>query len=459
MATLPEDIEAPLLKAPPHSLDAERSVLGGLMLDNSAWERIEAQLAAEDFYRADHRTIFRCIQELVGQNSPLDIVTIAEALTGMGELENVGGMAYLSSLADATPTASNIQAYAQIVRERAIVRALISVGQEIAESGFNPGGRDSATLLDQAEAKVFQIADARVGPGGPEAITQLAAKATERIEQLYATKGALTGLGTGFKELDKLTAGLQPADLVVVAGRPSMGKTSLMMNMAEAAAIRGEKPVLVFSMEMPAQSLVMRMISSLGSIDQGRIRTGQLKDGDWYKLTTAVSMLNQKPLYIDDTATLTPQDIRSRARRLAREKGPLGMILVDYLQLMQASGAMENRVSEISEISRSLKSIAKEFNCPLVAGSQLNRSLEQRSDKRPIMSDLRESGAIEQDADVILSIYRDEVYNKDSQYQGVAEVSILKQRNGPTGWVKLAFIGRHTKFENFTDVYSEEDLH
>jgi len=454
MAIATDDVSTSALKIPPHSLEAERAVLGGLMLDESAFESISVFLSPEDFYRSDHRSIYRVVQHLSEQNKPLDIITVSEALDERGELESVGGLAYVADLANNTPTASNVRAYATIVQERATVRRLINVAHEIAESGFNPDGRSSDALIDEAESKVFKIAEDRPSTGGPEAIRPLLAKAVERIDELFQTKGALTGLSTGFTDIDEITSGLQPADLVIVAGRPSMGKTSFAMNIAENAVIAGGKPVLVFSMEMPADSLIMRVLSSLGRIDQRKIRTGQLGDDDWPRLTSAVTLLNDKPLFVDDTAALTPNEIRSRCRRLVREHSGLGLIVVDYLQLMRVSGTIENRAGEISEISRSLKAIAKEFDCPLIALSQLNRSLEQRPDKRPIMSDLRESGAIEQDADVIMAIYRDEVYHEDAE-KGVAEVIILKQRNGPIGRKKLAFVGQYTKFEDLAQGYEE----
>ena len=424
------------------------------MLDDNAWDNVSGSLAADDFYRSDHRVIYRVMADLVERNNPLDIITISEALEGIGELENVGGLAYISDLASSTPTASNIHAYAQIVRERATVRSLISVAHEIADSGFNPDGRNSATLIDQAESKVFKISDDRPSAGGPESVRPLLTRAVERIDVLFQTKGAITGISSGFRDIDGMTSGLQPADLIIVAGRPSMGKTAFMMNIAESAVISGESPVLVFSMEMPSDSLVLRMLSSLGRIDQTKIRTGQLGDDDWPRLTSAVTLLNDKPLFIDDTPALSPNEIRSRARRVAREHGKLGMILLDYIQLMQVSGTSENRAGEISEISRSLKSIAKEFDCPVIVGSQLNRSVEQRPDKRPIMSDLRESGAIEQDADVIMAIYRDEVYHEAAE-KGIAEIIVLKQRNGPIGRKKLAFIGQYTKFEDLAVGYDD----
>lgn len=424
------------------------------MLDDNAWDAISNLVSEKDFYQASHRTIFRCMTELVRQNSPLDVITLSEALDSVGELENCGGMSYISALVSDTASASNIRAYAKIVQERAAMRALISIGQKIADSGFDPQGKDSATLMNEAEALVFQFADDRPSQGGPAPIQELLDPALNRIQYLWENQGELTGITTGFGGLDKLINGLQPADLLVVAGRPSMGKTALMMNMAEAAAMKGTGPVVVFSMEMSAESLVFRIISSLGTIDLQRVRTGDIKDDEWPRLTSTVTMLTDKRLFIDDTPALTPGDIRSRARRLAREHNGLGLIVVDYLQLMQVAGTVENRTGEISEISRSLKSIAKEFNCPLLAGSQLNRSLEQRQDKRPLMSDLRESGAIEQDADIIMAIYRDEVYNDDSPNKGIAEVNILKHRNGPTGRVELAFRGQYTRFD---DLAHQED--
>ncbi len=430
-------------------------MLGGLMLDDDAWENVASFLTPEDFYRNDHRAIYRCMASLSDQNKPLDIITISEALEAIGELNNVGGVSYLSDLANNTPTASNVRAYAEIVSERSILRSLIGVGHEIADSGFNPQGRGSAELIDVAESRVFQIADARPNTGGPQTIRPLLTRAVERIDEMFRNKGSLTGLSTGFADIDDMTQGLQKGDLVVIAGRPSMGKTSLMMNMAENAVIRGESPVLVFSLEMPADSLILRMLSSLGNINQSKIRSGQLEDDDWPRLTSAVTMLNDRPLFVDDTGGLSPNELRSRARRVAREYGQLGLIVVDYLQLMQVPGASENRATEISEISRMLKGIAKEFNCPLIAGSQLNRGLEQRHDKRPIMSDLRESGAIEQDADLIIAIYRDEVYHDDSPDKGLAEAIILKQRNGPIGIRKLKFFGQYTKFEDLAQGYDD----
>ena len=425
------------------------------MLDDSAWDTVAALLIDGDFYRAEHKEIFRCMGNLAELNKPLDIVTLAEALDAGGELDRIGGIAYLSELANSTPSASNVAAYAEIVSERATMRQLIGVANEIADSAFTPQGRSSADLIDLAESRVFAISDERPSTGGPQSIRPLLAKAVERIDELFENKGALTGLSTGFRDIDDLTQGLQRGDLVVVAGRPSMGKTSFAMNIAESIAIAEELPVLIFSMEMPADSLILRMLSSLGKIDQSKIRSGQLADEDWPRLTSAVTLLTDQRLYIDDTAALTPNEVRSRARRVAREYGELGLIVVDYIQLMRVAGTAENRTGEISEISRSLKGIAKEFNCPLIALSQLNRSLEQRPDKRPIMSDLRESGAIEQDADVIFAIYRDEVYHEDGE-TGVAEVITLKQRNGPIGKRRVSFQGQFTRFEDLAHDYQND---
>ncbi|MBL4584817.1 MAG: replicative DNA helicase [Pseudomonadales bacterium] len=445
----PEMLDSPVsLKVPPHSIDGEQSVLGGLMLDNSCWDTVSGLVSAADFYRKDHRLIFQAMLALTEKNVPMDVVTLSEALDNTNQLEAAGGLAYLSELANNTPTASNIKAYASIVHERATLRQLIQVSHEISDSCFNPEGRAGHELLDDAERKVFEIAEARPKTGEPMGIKELLSKAVNRIDELSQSGGGITGLSTGFNDLDNLTSGLQPSDLVIIAGRPSMGKTTLAMNLVESAVIGGDKPVLVFSMEMPADSLMMRMLASLGRIDQGKVRTGQLTDDDWPRLTSAINLLHEKLLFIDDTPALTPTDMRSRARRIVREHGELGMIAIDYLQLMRIAGSSENRVGEISEISRSLKALAKEFNCPIIALSQLNRSLEQRPNKRPIMSDLRESGAIEQDADVIMFIYRDEVYNEDSPDRGRAEIIIGKQRNGPIGTINLAFNGKYTRFDN-----------
>jgi len=437
------------LKRPPHSVEAEQSILGSLMLDNQAWDKISSKLCETDFYRAEHRVLFRAMHALSKRNQPFDVVTVLDNLKSNNTLDDAGGEAYLFELANNTPSIANASAYADIVREKSVQRQLISVAGDIADSAYNPSGRTVTELLDVAETKVFAIAEQTAGDGGPEAIKSILVRAVEKIDALYHSGDAITGLSTGLNDLDEKTSGLQSADLIIVAGRPSMGKTTLAMNMAEHAAIRGGKPVVVFSMEMPADSLAMRMMSSLGRIDQHRIRTGKLDDDDWPRVTSAVHMLSEAPLFIDDTPALSPAEMRARTRRLAKEHGQLGLVVVDYLQLMKIPGyKAENRTAEISEISRSLKSLAKELKVPVIALSQLNRSLEQRHDKRPVMSDLRESGAIEQDADLICFIYRDEVYNEDSPDKGVAEVIIAKQRNGPIGKVRVAFLGKYTRFED-----------
>ena len=451
------DGELARLKLPPHSLEAEQSVLGGLLLSSDGWDSVAEEVSAGDFYRPAHRAIYREIALLADAAEPIDVITVADKLEARGQLESAGGLAYLAELAEKTPSASNIRAYAQVVQERASLRKLIEAAQGIAESRFNPEGRTSLELIDEAERLIMQISEQGPKAGGPQDVNPLLQKALGRIEELFNSGGDITGLTTGFKDLDRMTSGLQPADLVIVAGRPSMGKTSFAMNLVENAIMASEKPVLVFSMEMPAEQLIVRMLSSIGRIDQTRIRNGKLEQEDWPKLTAAVNKLKDVPLYIDDTPALTPTELRSRVRKVVRDsKGELGMIMVDYLQLMQVAGSSEGRTAEISEISRNLKAIAKEFNVPMVALSQLNRSLEQRPNKRPVNSDLRESGAIEQDADVIMFIYRDEVYNEESADKGVAEIIIGKQRNGPIGTCRLAFIGQYTRFENLARGFADE---
>lgn len=448
-ATAELDLQTTALKIPPHSIEAEQAVLGGVMLENSAWERISELVSETDFYRHDHRLIFRAMVRLAARNQPFDVVTLSEDLDREGLADQVGGLSYLGQLAKNTPSAANISAYAAIIRERATLRQLISISSEIADTAFNPKGMQAADVLDDAERKIFAIAESRPKTGGPESVNTLLTKAIDRIDTLFNSDGAITGLSTGFTDLDEMTSGLQPADLIIVAGRPSMGKTTFAMNLVENAVMNSEKAVLVFSLEMPGDSLIMRMLSSLGRIDQTKVRSGRLEDEDWPRLTSAVNLLNDRKLFIDDTAGLSPNEMRARARRVVREHGELGLIMIDYLQLMRVGGtSSENRTNEISEISRSLKALAKEFNAPVVALSQLNRSLEQRPNKRPINSDLRESGAIEQDADVIMFVYRDEVYNQDSQDKGIAEIIIGKQRNGPIGTSRLAFLGKFTRFEN-----------
>lgn len=447
------DPQLDYLRVPPHSVEAEQSVLGGLLLDNAAWDRITDVLNEDDFYRFDHKIIWQHISRLISLARPADVVTVNESLASANKADEVGGLAYLNALAHNTPSAANIRRYAEIVRERSMLRKLVSVADEIAAAAFNPQGKEARQLLDEAESRVFQIAQegARSSDGFKE-IQPLLAEVVERIDELYHREGDsdVTGVPTGFSDLDRMTSGLQAGDLVIVAGRPSMGKTSLAMNIGEHVAIEQGLPVAVFSMEMGAVQLAMRMVGSVGMLDQHRMRTGKLTTDDWPRLTNAVQRVQEAQIYIDETPALSSMEVRARARRLARQCGQLGMIIIDYMQLMSANSAGENRATEISEISRSLKGLAKELNCPLVALSQLNRSLEQRPNKRPVMSDLRESGAIEQDADLILFIYRDEVYNPDSPDKGTAEIIIGKQRNGPIGTVRLTFQGSSTRFLNYT---------
>jgi replicative DNA helicase len=449
---MPNDTQLDSLKVPPHSLEAEQSVLGGLLLDNTAVDKIADLVFAADFYNDAHRSIFEAISALTGDNKPADVVTVSEALRSLKKLDYVGGLAYLGALVENVPTAANIRRYAEIVRERAILRRLASAGGEIAETAYNPLGRSVREILDQAETKVFEIAEhgAR-GEHGFQDLSPVLHQVIERIELLYSreNKSDVTGVPTGFTDLDRMTSGLQEGDLIVVAGRPSMGKTALALNMAEHIALSFKLPVAIFSMEMGATQLAMRLLGSVGRLDQHKLRTGQISQDDWMRLSEALGRLSDAKMHIDETPALNALELRARARRLARQYGgKLGAIVVDYLQLMQAVAQGENRATEISEISRSLKALAKELKVPVLALSQLNRSVEQRPDKRPMMADLRESGAIEQDADVIFFIYRDEVYNPDSPSKGVAEIIIGKQRNGPIGKVELRFFGEFTRFDN-----------
>lgn len=443
----PDNIES--LRVPPHSIDAEQAVLGGLMLSGQAWDRIADKLSEEDFYRKEHRLIFRAIGELSGKNMPCDAVTLGEWFENNGIAELVGGAGYVVELANATPSAANIEAYAQIVREKSVMRQLIDAGTEIASDGFQPEGRSSHELIESAEQRVFRIAEA--GSRGARqfvSVKDAAREALEVLNQRYHSDSLITGLATGFTDFDSMTAGLQPGDLVILAARPSMGKTALAVNMAEYAAIREKRSVAIFSMEMSSVQLTFRLLSSLGRINQQSLRSGKLEDEEWPRVTSAMALLADSKIFIDDTPGLSPMELRARARRLKRSHD-LGLIVIDYLQLMAVPGNTENRATEIAEISRSLKALAKELNVPVIALSQLNRSLESRTDKRPVMADLRESGAIEQDADVIVFIYRDEYYHQDSTEKGVAEIIIGKQRNGPTGTLKLTFRGQYTKFENY----------
>jgi replicative DNA helicase len=457
--SLDRDYAVDKLKVPPNSMQAEQAVLGSLMMDNQTWDSVADRIVEEDFYRRSHQLIFRTIEQLAEQSMPFDLITLSDALKNIAELDNVGGLEYLSTLVEYTPTAANVVAYADIVKERSVLRQLIHVGTEISNSAFHPEGRNTSDLLENAERQVFKIAEQRrKNQGGFISIKPLLAHTVEKIEKLYELEGSITGASTGFSDFDDLTSGLQPADLVIVAGRPSMGKTTLSMNIAENVALKSDKPVLVFSMEMPADALAMRMMSSLGRIDQHKVRTGKLEDDDWPRLTSAISLLSNTKLFIDDTPALSPTEVRARARRVAREHGQIGLVVVDYLQLMQSPSSGDNRVQQISDISRGLKALAKELNTPVIALSQLNRNLEQRPNKRPVMSDLRDSGAIEQDADLIVFVYRDEVYNPESPDKGTAEMIIGKQRNGPLGTVRLTFLGQYTRFENFSSSsYSNED--
>jgi replicative DNA helicase len=455
-----QDISDPqlvALKLPPHSVEAEQSLLGALLIDNQAFDRVADLVAAEDFYRDDHRRIWRHIARLVEASRPADVVTVSESIEASEDKDKTGGAAYLAALAQNTPSALNIRRYAELVRERAVQRRLAQVATEIAESALAPIGKDVGQLLDEAESKIFQIAESGARKDqGLIGISPVLAKVFERIDHLHSQDNPsdITGVPTGFTELDSRTAGLQPGDLIIVAGRPSMGKTAFALNIAEHVALHPSVrlPVAIFSMEMSASQLAMRMLSSMAKVDQTRLRTGRLTDEEWGKLTDEIARLNEAKLHVDETAALNALELRARARRMKREYGKLGLVVVDYLQLMSASAQGENRATEISEISRSLKALAKELDVPVIALSQLSRAVEQRNDRRPMMSDLRESGAIEQDADVILFIYREEVYSPDKEEaKGRAEVIIGKQRNGPIGRIDLTFLGRFTRFANFQD--------
>ena len=453
----PATTEAPALKIPPHSIEAEQAVLGAVLLDKDAWDKVAERVEEGDFYRQDHRLVFRAFDALSEAGEPTDIVTTAEWLENHQLLDEAGGMQKLAALADNTPSAANIGAYAEIVRKRSVLRQLIQATGRINEAVFNPQGKASEQVLDEAEQAIFEIGE-RQGKRLRKyrSIADLIAGARDHIDTLSQQENPITGLPTGYADLDRLTAGLQPADLIIIAGRPSMGKSALAINIAEHVAIQARKSVAVFSMEMPSEQLAMRMIGSLSRIDQQKVRTGNLGDEDWPRLTSTVGVVREARLFIDDTPALTPAELRARARRIARDLSAqaghkLDLVIVDYPKLMQAPGFADNRVAEVSEVSRALKGLAKELNVPVIALSQLNRGLEQRPNKRPVMSDLRESGAIEQDADVIVFIYRDEVYDKDSADKGMAEVIIAKQRNGPTGLVKLAWRGPFTRFEGYVE--------
>ena len=452
-----QDAQLVALKVPPHSVEAEQSLLGALLLDNQAFDKIADLVSGADFYRDDHRRIWRHIAKLIEASRPADMVTVAESIEGSEDKDKTGGPAYLAQLAQSVPTALNIRRYAELVRERSVQRRLAQVATEIAESALAPSGKEVAQLLDEAESKIFQIAESGARKDqGLIGISPVLAKVFERIDHLHSQDNPsdITGVPTGFTDLDQKTAGLQPGDLIIVAGRPSMGKTAFALNIAEYVALHPSvrMPVAIFSMEMSASQLAMRVLSSMAKVDQTRLRTGRLTDEEWGRLTEEIARLNDAQIHVDETAALNALELRARARRMKREYGKLGLVVVDYLQLMSASGQGENRATEISEISRSLKALAKELEVPVVALSQLSRAVEARNDRRPMMSDLRESGAIEQDADVILFIYRDEVYHPDKEEsKGHAEVIIGKQRNGPIGKIDLTFLGRFTRFANFAD--------
>jgi replicative DNA helicase len=438
------------LRVPPHSVEAEQSTLGALMLEATAWDTVADVLTAQDFYRADHRLIFEAAAAVSEQGKPIDVLTLSEHLERHGKLEDAGGLAYLGTLARDTPSAVNLRAYAEIVRERALLRRLIEVGTGIATSAFNSEGRSARELVDDAERHVFEIAEA-----GLISVRSILPSVVDGIDRRFRSPDKITGVASGFSQIDQLTGGLQGGDLIIIAGRPSMGKTTLAVNIAENAAIGAAVPCAIFSMEMSAEQLSLRMISSLGRINQSNLRTGRLSDEDWPRIDSAMNQLSQAPIFIDETPALTPTELRARARRLKREH-KLGLVVVDYLQLMHVPGTRENRATEISEISRTLKALARELSVPVIALSQLNRSVEQRVEKRPVMSDLRESGALEQDADVIFMIYREEVYEPSTARRGIADIIIAKQRNGPTGEVQLTFLGAFTKFENYApEAYGE----
>ncbi len=439
------------LRVPPHSIEGESSVLGGLLLDNEAWDRVGDVVVDTDFYRHEHRLIYASIGTLINGNKPADVITEFEHLQSQGKAEEIGGLTYLNSLAQYVPSASNIRRYAEIVRDRSILRKLVSASDEIATNAFNPKGRAVSEIVDESEQKIFNIGEAgKRNKQGFQAMDTLVVNLLDRVQEMADNPNDVTGVPTGFIDFDRMTAGLQAGDLIVLAARPSMGKTALAINIAEHVALNEGLPVAIFSMEMGAAQLAVRIVGSIGRIDQGHLRTGKLSDDEWPRLSEAIEKLRTISLHIDESAGLNSSEVRANARRLARQCGQLGLIVVDYLQLMSgSSGDGENRATELGEISRGLKMLARELKCPVIALSQLNRSVEQRPDKRPMMSDLRESGAIEQDADIIMFIYRDEYYTKDQcKEPGVAEVIIAKQRNGPTGTVKLAFMNRFTKFEN-----------
>lgn len=447
---------------PPHSIEAEQSVLGGLLIANHRFDDVADLIRVEDFYQKKHQHLFASMLYLIDNDKPLDVITVADRLTSLEQLEPIGGLAYLAELAHHTPSALNIRDYAKVVQEKSAARQLLQLSQRLEQVTRYPEGREIVDIVAETEKQLGDITENKQADSGPQPINPILKNTVQQIETLVANQGKLSGLPSGFTDLDKVTNGLHQSDLIIVAARPAMGKTTFALNLIEAALFKTEhnKPAIVFSMEMSAEQLMLRMVSAVGRIDQGDIKRGSLKDDDWPKLSNAVQKLKDQPLYIDDTPALNPTDLRSRVRRIAREHhNEIGIIMVDYLQLMTIAGKSDSRTNEISEISRSLKSLAKEFNCPVVALSQLNRSLEQRPNKRPVMSDLRESGAIEQDADIIMFIYRDEVYDEDSPFKGQSEIIIGKHRSGPTDTIRLAFIGRYTRFDNLAPEMYADDYH
>ncbi|PKO83920.1 MAG: replicative DNA helicase [Betaproteobacteria bacterium HGW-Betaproteobacteria-11] len=447
----PGDAQVAALKLPPHSVEAEQSLIGGLLIDNTAWDRIADVVHETDFYRDDHRRIFRHIGKLIQQGRPADVVTVYESIEQSNEIDQTGGLAYLGEIANATPSAANIRRYAEIVRERAVLRQLVTVGDEIAGNALNPAGRDVKQILDDAERRIFEIAEAgNRSNNGFVPIQPLLGEVVARMEMLLArdSQSDITGLPTGFTDIDRMTSGLQPGDMIVVAGRPSMGKTAFALNIAEHVGVELRQPVAIFSLEMSGPQLATRFLSSVGRLDQGKLRSGRLTDDEWDRMTVALGKLHEAPIHIDETGAINSTDLRARARRLHRQFGKLGLIIIDYLQLMSSNGYGENRATEISEISRSIKALAKELQVPIIALSQLSRKVEERTDKRPLMSDLRESGAIEQDADIIIMMYREEYYKPDTQDKGTAEAIIGKHRNGPVGPTRLTFLGEYARFEN-----------
>ena len=446
----PQDPSLLGLKIPPHSVEAEQSFLGGLMLDNTAWDRVSDKVVVDDFYRQQHQFIFGEMKRLAESGTPFDVVTLSDAMAAKGVLAEAGGLSYLAELAKNTPSVSNLNAYANIIRERSILRHLLHVTHEVAQDIYEPEGRNSQELLDEAERKVFAISENRTKEAAPSSVREIMPQLVDKLDSLMQNHGGITGVTTSFVDLDRMTSGLQAADVVIVAGRPSMGKTTFAMNIAENVAMDSDKPVLIFSMEMPKEALMLRMLSSFSRVDQSDLRSGRLEDHGWSKVFSTINVISERMnLFIDDTPALTPTDLRSRARRLAREHGGLRLIVLDYLQLMRVPGLSDNRVNEVSEISRNIKAIAKELHVPVIALSQLSRKCEDRNDKRPVMSDLRESGSIEQDADLIMFVYRDEVYHPDTQDKGIAEILVRKHRNGPIGDFRLTFSGAHCRFDNY----------